>query len=83
MSSRITDPKTPRQSIARLGGLATSSRHDPQIYTAKARATFNERWLRDIPTDLPEAERLRRAEAAKKLYFATIGRRGGKARKSR
>jgi hypothetical protein len=67
----------------RRGGLTTAMRHDPAVYTAAARAAFNnpERWLKDIPTDLPHEERLRRAEAARKLHFSELGRRSGKARR--
>lgn len=72
--------KTSRQTVARLGGLATAAKHDPQIYTAAARAVSNsiDRFLRDVPADLPEPERVRRAEAARRAHYARIGSLGGR-----
>ena len=71
-----------KQRAGRIGGLTTSTRNNPLEYTAKARATFHglDYWLRDIPTDLPHEERVRRAEAKRRLHFVEMGRKGGLAR---
>lgn len=67
----------------RRGGLVNSLRHDPHAMTAAARAVANsmERWLKDIPEELPQEERDRRAEVAKRLHYSELGRRSGKARR--
>lgn len=70
------EPKrTQRQIIASLGGLTTRARHDPKEYTAKARAAFMGRWLKEVnerTPGLPEAERHKRAEALKKAHFRAM-----------
>jgi hypothetical protein len=67
---------------ARIGAYALHKAHDPRATTAKARATFLSRFERDVDPDgvLPEAERRRRAEAAKKEHFARLALRSAKAR---
>jgi hypothetical protein len=77
----------------RLGGYATSATHDPLAINEKARAIYKDSFRDghgcavcpriDIPADLPEAERLRRAEALRSLHFGRLGRRSGKARAGR
>jgi hypothetical protein len=57
---------------ARIGGLARSSQYDGLEVTAKARQTFRESFLTQVPSDLPDAERARRAEAARKLHYARM-----------
>lgn len=39
---------------------------------ARARSAFEARFYRDIPDDVPEAERERRAASARKAYFAGL-----------
>lgn len=58
----------------RIGAYALHARHDPRETTRKARETFLNRFLDEVDRDrtLPEAERLRRAEAARKAYFARL-----------
>jgi len=79
--------KTPNDMATRgrRGGLTNALRHTPDAMTAAARAVANspERWLRDIPEDLPQEERERRAEVAKRLYYSELGRRSGKARRGK
>jgi hypothetical protein len=58
----------------RLGGLAKSAANDGREGTRKARTAFLARFEREVDPDgvLPLKERLRRADAAKKLYFARL-----------
>lgn len=81
ISSRLTPEQ--RSLRARLGGLATASRHDSKKLTAPAREAFEKRFLDQVDPDraLPEAERLRRAAAARKLYFADLAFRSARARR--
>jgi hypothetical protein len=61
------------------------SKNDPMATTAKARATFLERFIDEVDPDrvLPETERLRRAESARKAYFARLAFLSAKARAKR
>lgn len=70
-------------SRGRLGGLAKAARHDAAIATRPAREGFMRRFLDEVDPEraLPEQERNRRAEAARKLYFARLARRSAEARK--
>jgi hypothetical protein len=67
----------------RIGAYVTHSRHDSREVTAKARATFLERFEREVDPGfvLPDAERRRRAEHAKKAHFARLARLSALARK--
>lgn len=80
-------PKSPanRTLRARLGGLATAARHSPMDYTAAARARANgiERFLEQVPTDLPEGERMRRAEALRKEHYARLQLKSAQARREK
>jgi hypothetical protein len=66
----------------RIGGLVQKSRHDPRLTTQAARATFLNSFeqLVDPEGKLPEAERQRRAEAARKAHFARMALRSARAR---
>jgi hypothetical protein len=75
------------QQRARIGGLALSASRDPREYTRAARAAFLRRFEEEVDPErrLPEGERARRTEAARRLYFARLGlksaqRRRGKSR---
>lgn len=59
---------------ARMAAYALHSRYDPQQTTAPARRAFASRFLDQVDPDrrLPEQERQRRAEAAKKAYFTKL-----------
>ena len=48
--------------------------------TGPARAAFNARFYAGIPEDLPQAERDRRAEHARKAHFAKLALRSAQAR---
>lgn len=67
----------------RIGGLTTSSRHDTKANTAPARKAFLSRFEREVDPDgsLPEAERQRRAEAAKKAHMLKLAHASAKARR--
>ncbi len=69
----------------RLGAYRQHSRHSPIETTAAARAAFLSRFEREVDPDtaLPEAERQRRAEAAKKAYFTWLALKSVQARRRR
>jgi hypothetical protein len=69
----------------RIGAHALHATHDPRQTTAKARATFLERFEREVDPDgtlLPE-ERARRAQHARKLHFARLALASSKKRRQR
>ncbi len=70
-----------RSQRARIGGFAQKAKHDPKETTRKARQVFNERFYAGIPADLPPAERDRRAEAARRAYFARLAFESSRARR--
>lgn len=67
----------------RIGAYATHSRHDPRETTKAARAAFARRFLDQVDPQrkLPETERNRRAEAARKAHFARLALRSAVARR--
>ncbi len=69
----------------RAGAHAMHARHNSKEITAPARAAFMARWERDVDPDgvLEPAERARRAEHAKKAYFASLALKSAKARRKR
>lgn len=70
------------RTLGRAGGLTTSIRHNPSQYTEAARKAFNLRFYDEVDPkrELPEAERERRVEAARKLYFTRLSLRAAQAR---
>jgi len=69
----------------RLGGLAQAAQHDPLVYTSRARQVFKEKFLDDVDPDgslrkKNPKEAARRAEAARKLFYARIAYESVKAR---
>jgi hypothetical protein len=64
--------------------MAAHQLHSRQL-TANARAAFNDRFVREVDPDgiLPEAERQRRAECARKAYFAGLAAKSAQARRER
>lgn len=60
--------------MGRIGGLRRSALHDSREMTAKARSTFLAKFIVAVDPDgaLPEEERLRRAEIAKKEHFTRL-----------
>lgn len=69
----------------RIGAYRLHSLYDPKETTAKARATFLARFEDEVDPDrvLPEAERKRRAEAARKAHMARLAYLSAKARKAK
>ena len=69
----------------RIGAYRLHATHDPRETTAAARAAFMSRFETEVDPDgtLPPVERARRAEAAKKAYFARLAHKSAKARRSR
>jgi hypothetical protein len=67
---------------ARIGAYRLHATHDSRETTAKARETFLTRFEREVDPDgtLPEGERQRRAECARKAYFAGLALKSAKAR---
>ena len=59
---------------ARLGAFRQQSLHNTRDTMAAARAAFLSKFEREVDPDgvLPEAERQRRAEAAKKFHFTKL-----------
>lgn len=72
-----------RSAIGRLGALTMHSRNDSRITSAPGRAAFNTRWALEVDPDgiLPEAERARRAELARRAYFTRLALMSAKARR--
>lgn len=78
-------PLTPEQRIlrARIAAHTLHSKVDPTEHTAPARKAFLDRFERQVDPDgvLPEAERKRRAEHARKAYFTQLAFKSAKARR--
>jgi hypothetical protein len=76
---------TPGQRVlrARMGAYAVHSRYDVKQLTQPARDAFMARFEREVDPDgvLPEAERLRRAKAAKTLHFQRLAWKSARARR--
>lgn len=58
----------------RIGAYVAHSRHDPRETTQKARAAFRSRFEREVDPDgvLSPEERTRRAEAARRAFYARL-----------
>lgn len=67
----------------RIGAYKLHATHDPRETTAKARATFLAKFLDAVDPSLPQAERLRRAEAARKAHFARLAYRSAVVRSAK
>lgn len=69
----------------RIGAYALHARHDTRETTRNARVAFLARFLDEVDPDrtLPEPERLRRAEAARKAYFARLALKSARTRAAR
>jgi len=72
-----------RRLNSKIGGLTTAARHDPRVYTAAARSTFLDSFLDQVPSDLPPAERERRAAALRRLHFARLAAKSAAVRRSK
>ena len=69
----------------RVGGLALAASRDPREYTAAARQTFRDSFQEAVDPDrvLPTGERLRRADAARRLWFARMALKSAKSRQKK
>ncbi len=69
----------------RIGAYVTHSRHDPKETTQAARTAFLARFEDEVDPEhlLPEDERLRRAEAARRAHFSRLAYLSAKARRAR
>jgi hypothetical protein len=71
-------PKDPeRVAIGRLGGLRTAQTNDPRSYTKAARQAFRDSFLLKVDPDgslrvSDPAEANRRAEAARRAFYAEM-----------
>jgi hypothetical protein len=67
---------------ARVAAFTLHSQTDGQEHTAPAREAFLARFEREVDPDgvLPEVERKRRAECARKAYFAKLALKSSRAR---
>lgn len=67
---------TPSERVmrARMAAYTVHARHDPRETTTAARSAFNQRFLDEVDPErrLPERERLRRADAARRAYFTRL-----------
>jgi hypothetical protein len=81
----MAQPESVRSLVARVGAYALHAKHDSRELTRPARAKFNERFAREVDPDgiLPPAERERRAEMARKAYFARLALKSAQVRAAR
>lgn len=65
-----TPAEASRSLASRVGAYALHSKYDSRELTKNARAKFDQRFIDEVDPDrvLPESERLRRAEHARKAY---------------
>ena len=71
--------------MGRIGAYRLHATHDPRETTANARASFLARFEDEVDPErkLPEPERQRRAEAARKAYFSRLALASADARRTR
>lgn len=69
----------------RIGAYRLHASRDPRETTRSGRAAFRDSFERivDPHNELPERERLRRAEAARRAHYARLARLSAVARKAR
>jgi hypothetical protein len=74
-----------RSLVSSIGAHALHSKYDSRELTANARAKFDQRFLDEVDPDraLPEPERVRRADHARKAYFAKLAYMSAKVRGAR
>ncbi len=68
----------------KIGGLKKASLYPPHELTRHARSAFLARFERDVDPEgvLDESERLRRAQTARRAYFAQLARLSAQKRRS-
>lgn len=74
-----------RSMRASLAANARWSKHDRSEGTRRARQAFESRFIDEVDPDrvLPEAERLKRAESARKAHFKRMALASAKSRRER
>jgi hypothetical protein len=79
----VVDPA--KSAAGRLGAFALYATHDPKVTSQRGRDTFMQRFEREVDPlgQLDPAERARRAEFAKKLYFGRLALKSAKVRRAR
>ena len=76
--------KAQRQLRSRIGGLSLVANHGADNANLRAaRQGFLDRFLRGIDPSLPEQERLKRAEVAKRMYMTQLSLKSSLARAQR
>jgi len=80
-----TPAEASRSLAGRVGACALHSKYDSRELTKNARAKFDQRFIDEVDPVrvLPESERLRRAEHARKAYSTRLALLSAKARKRR
>ncbi len=76
---------TPEERAMRSRIAGFSAAAQGKTNTAPARAAFDRRFLVEVDPEgvLPETERTKRAEAARKAYFTSLALKSAKARRKR
>ena len=76
-------PTTERSLRARIAAYSLHAQRNPLETTKAARSAFLSKFLAEIPADLPEDERLRRAASARRAHFSRMALRSAQARRRR
>lgn len=78
-------PKSLPHQVAANSRWSRESPHGPDSTPAKARAGLEARFLREVDpnNDLPEPERRRRAECARRAFYQRLALASAKARRAR
>ena len=84
-ASAVRKARTDRSMIARQGAHALHAKYDSRELTQPARDKFLARFVDEVDPsgELPESERLRRAEHARKAYMTSLARKSAAARSRR
>lgn len=85
-AGKDVEPTPAERSLrARAAAYRLHSLYDSRDLTANARTAFQDRFARQVDPSgtLPEAERQRRAECARKAYFAALAARSAQTRRAR
>ena len=74
-----------RRLRGRMAAALLHSRYDSRALTRQARTAFLEKFVREVDPErrLPEAERLRRAEQARRAHFLRLAIASATARRKR
>jgi len=73
------------RAIGKQGALSKHARHDPRPTLAKARAVFEDRFIREVDPNLtldPD-ERARRVSYARRAYFVGLALKSAESRRAR